>query len=86
MGKDYYQSTSHAIKLHYEQEKEKTDKEIKEEVSLQLQLFRRKHGLTLDQLAKEIGVSKIQVIRWEKQISKPNQIAILRLKDLKILK
>jgi len=47
------------------------------EITKALKEYREKHGLSLMQMARLIGVTKITVWNWEKGRYKPNQRAIL---------
>lgn len=81
----FYSDTKTSIALHYVKIAKKTDKEIKEEVSLKVQLYRKENKLTLEQFADKVGVSKMQIIRWEAMRSKPNQLAMEKLRALKVI-
>ena len=47
-----------------------------------LKEFRKKHGLTQTQLAKEVGVSLMTIRLWEDGISYPNQDNLGKLKKV----
>jgi len=54
-------------------------------VSARLKLFRLKYRLTQEEMAKELGVSRMEVIRWEKKLFEPREKAIRLLQRKGIL-
>jgi len=54
-------------------------------ISARLKLYRVEHRLTQEQLAKELGVSRMEVIRWEKRLFEPRERIIRLLQDKGIL-
>ena len=60
-------------------------KKLKFLVSARLILYRRKHGLTQEQMAKTLGVSRMEVIRWEKKLFEPREKVIRLLQRKGIL-
>lgn len=47
-----------------------------------IRAFRKDMGFTVDGFAKRLGVSKMSVIRWEKNRSKPEEYSLLKLERL----
>jgi DNA-binding transcriptional regulator YiaG len=72
----FYKEIMQRINAHYGQKTEKTDIELKNEISLKLKAYRLEHRLTQDELAKKLGYSRMQIIRWEEKKSKPNNAAL----------
>ncbi len=64
----------------------KTEEDRRRDLALRLRSYREMHDLTQDDLAKRIGISKRQLIRWEKAERTPQKPQIRILKDLGILK
>ena len=85
MTDEFYLKTSSSIDLEYKNMAKKTVKDMKEYVSLKVKLYRKANSLTLEQFADKVGVSKMQVIRWETKRSKPSQLAMNKLKELKVM-
>ena len=81
----FYSDTKSTICSHYKEIDAMTVKQIKEKVSLSLELYRQEHELTLDELAGRIGVSSMQVSRWLKKLYKPLPLAMAKMHELKIL-
>jgi len=80
----FYRQEMKRIDDHYGQKKEKTVEEIKHEISLTLKAYRAEYRLTQEQLAKKLGFTRMQVIRWEDRKSKPSNAAmkLLRLEGV----
>lgn len=58
------------------------DKEKKRKaLAKKIKIYRTGKGLTQDELAKELGVTKMEVIRWESAKNMPSQLALHRLKE-----
>ncbi len=60
-------------------------KKLKLLISARLILYRRKHGLTQEQMAEQLGVSRMEVIRWEKKLFEPREKVIRLLQRKGIL-
>jgi transcriptional regulator with XRE-family HTH domain len=73
------------INDHYLQGDTLTDEKLKEYVSLSLSNYRKDQRLTFEELAKKVGVSRMQIMRWEKLISKPGTLALEKLVNLEII-
>lgn len=54
-------------------------------ISARLKLHRIKHGLTQKQLAEELGVSRMEIIRWEQKMFEPREKVIKLLQEKGIL-
>ncbi len=54
-------------------------------LAAKLKLYRTKKRLSQDQLADKLHVSTMSIIRWENAKTIPNQIAVEKMKELKIL-
>ena len=54
-------------------------------ISARLKLYRLKNHLTQEQLAKELGVSRMEIIRWEKKLFEPREKVIKLLQEKGIL-
>jgi DNA-binding XRE family transcriptional regulator len=66
----------------------KTDLEhkVKYIIASNLRIYRAKNKLTQEELAKELDVNRIQIIRWEKGQCKPGRMVINMLERHGILK
>jgi DNA-binding XRE family transcriptional regulator len=51
-----------------------------------LRLYRAKHGLSKEALAKELGVTRMEIFRWEKGTNVPGEDAMRKLEERKIIK
>lgn len=80
-----YSSIKIDIERAFGHEKIKSADEQKQIVSLKLELYRAQHKLTVEALAKLIGVSKQQLIRWRKAEYLPDPYRMKRLEELKIV-
>lgn len=58
----------------------------KEVTGLKMKAYRAYHKLTQEGLAKKLGVSRLQIARWENGKNKPNKLAMDLLKKEGILK
>lgn len=58
---------------------------IKEIVSLRVKAYRLEHNLTQSELAIQLGVDRMQIIRWESGKHKPGKLALRMLKEKKII-
>lgn len=80
-----YQKVVHAIR-EYENRLNATEAaKLKFLVSARLILHRRKHGFTQKELADQLGVSRMEVIRWEKKLFEPREKVIKLLIEKGIL-
>jgi len=59
--------------------------ELKEKTSMACLKYRLENGLHQEELAIKIGVSRMQLYRWENMLSCPNQLAVNKLKEMGIL-
>ena len=82
---NYYSMMFKRIDEHYSREEDKSGGAIKKEVALKLQLFRKESNKTFAEIGQMVGVTRHQIMRWEARKSKPSQLAMQRLKDLKII-
>lgn len=57
----------------------------KQQIGEAIKSFRRRHGYSQQELADKIGISNIQIMRWENAKTMPSLLAIKALRDLKIL-
>lgn len=55
------------------------------EIGRKIRDYREAHHLTQKELAKELGVAKMEVLRWENGKNDPNKTAVLKLKEKGIL-
>jgi DNA-binding XRE family transcriptional regulator len=81
----FYSMITKQIDEHYSQETENNDDAIKGMVAAKLKLYRAEFRKTIDEVAQLVGVSRMQIMRWEARKSKPSQLAIQKLKELKII-
>ncbi len=65
--------------------KDEEEAKLKYIIAQKLRLHRATNHLTQDQLATKLGVNRIQIIRWEQGISKPQKLLMQLLKDRGIL-
>ncbi len=84
-GNGFFKATWHNIESHYAQKGKKSDEDIKEEVALKIELHIKAHNITQEEIAKKIGVTRMQVIRWLQKKSKPSNAAMKLLKQEGIL-
>ncbi len=61
------------------------DEKQKKAIAQAIRTYRVGRKMTLDELALKLGVSKMQVIRWEQGKHMPNKLGLDRLQELKIL-
>jgi DNA-binding transcriptional regulator YiaG len=57
----------------------------KEAYARKLRDYRIAENLTQDELAKRLNVTKMEILRWENKKNIPSQLAIDKMKQLKIL-
>ena len=50
-------------------------------IPLRLRMYRTKHGLTKEALAKELGVTRMQLFRWEKGSYLPGAEAMKKMEE-----
>ena len=50
-----------------------------------LKTYRAKHGLSKEALAKELGVTRMEIFRWEKGNNVPGEKAMKKLEKKKIV-
>jgi len=58
---------------------------IKKAVAQKIKIYRMGNRLTQTELAEKLGVTKMEIIRWEAGRNKPNSQAMERLKEVGIL-
>jgi DNA-binding transcriptional regulator YiaG len=61
------------------------DGRIKELVSLRVKAYRLEYKLTQSELATQLGVDRMQIIRWESGKHKPGKLALKMLKEKRII-
>jgi DNA-binding XRE family transcriptional regulator len=83
--KDFYHSIIAQIDDHYSKAETLTDEEVKERVSARLKAYRKEYQKTIEEVAQKVGVTRMQIMRWEACKSKPSKLAQQRLKELDIL-
>ena len=49
-------------------------------------VYRTGHRITQQDLAEKLGVTKMEIIRWEGARNMPSQLAIAKIKELGIIK
>ena len=59
--------------------------DIKNDIAIKLKFYRAKHKLSQDELAAKLGVTRRQLVRWEARANKASNLAIQKMKELKIL-
>lgn len=60
-------------------------KQQKAQIASSIKRFRAANGLSQQSLANKLGISNMQIMRWENGRTMPNLLAIKALKDLGIL-
>ena len=70
-----------SIKKYAKESKDEAPQKIKNVVSGSILAYRTKHNLTQEELARQLGVTRLQIARWEKAKNKPNKWAIALLKE-----
>jgi len=58
---------------------------LKKKVAAKIYAYRIKHGLSKSGLAEKLGVTRLQIIRWEGAKHKPSNLAIRMLEEKKII-
>lgn len=81
----FFKMTWQKIERHYAQKDKKSDEDIRHEVALKLGLYMKEHNYTQEEIAKRIGVTRMQVIRWLQKKSKPSNAAMKLMKQEGIL-
>lgn len=81
----FFKMTWQKIDQEYSQRDNKTDEDIKKDVALKLDLYIKKHRLTHEEVAKKIGVTRMQVFRWLQMKSKPSNAVMKLMKQEGIL-
>ena len=62
------------------------DKEKKKKaIAQKIKMYRIGKKMTQDDLAKKLGVAKMEIIRWENEKNMPSRLAKEKLKQLKII-
>jgi len=80
-----HQKVVYAIRKYEERLNAEEAAKLKLLVSARLKLYRLKNGLTQKQLAEQLGVNRMEVIRWEKKLFEPREKAIKLLVEKGIL-
>jgi len=80
-----YQKVVYAIRKYEDRLNEEEAAKLKLLVSARLKLYRAKHRLTQKQLAEQLGVSRMEVIRWENKLFEPREKTIQLLIEKGIL-
>lgn len=80
-----YQKIAYGIRKYEERLNATEAAKLKFLVSARLKLYRIAHRLTQEQLAKQLGVSRMEVIRWEQKLFEPREKVIRLLKEKGIL-
>ena len=73
------------IKEYEDLAKNEEDSKLRYIVQQRLRIYRATNRITQDQLAKRLGVNRIQIIRWEQGFFKPQKWVIDLLQEHKIL-
>ena len=50
-----------------------------------LRMYRAKHGFSKEALAKELGVTRMEIFRWERGDNVPGEEAMRKLEEKKII-
>ena len=50
-----------------------------------LRIYRAKHGISKEALSKELGVTRMEIFRWERGYNVPGEEAMRKLKEKKII-
>lgn len=58
----------------------------KKAIAQQIKIYRLGNKLTQDELARKLGVTKMEIIRWEGEQYMPSKLALERLKELGVIK
>lgn len=67
------------------EQKKEADKNLQIIIGRKIHSYRTGEGLTQEELAKKLGVTKMEIIRWEKGANMPRQGIKDKLKALDIL-
>ncbi len=81
---DEYHNILSKINEYSKRKKEGPDS-FAEELSLKLKAYRAKMDFSVEDLARALGVTRMQVWRWEERKSKPSNLAMQKMKELEIL-
>lgn len=81
----FFNTTWQRINQQYSQRDNKTDEDIKKDVALKLDLYMKNYRLTQEEVAKKIGVTRMQVFRWLQRKSKPSNAVMKLMKQEGIL-
>ncbi len=81
---DEYHNILSKINAYSKRKKEGPDS-FAEKLSLKLKAYRAKMDFSVEDLARALGVTRMQVWRWEERKSKPNNLCLRRIKELGIL-
>ena len=66
-------------------QKKEADKNLQKIIGSRIKSYRVGEGLTQEELAKKLGVTKMEIIRWEKGVNMPRQGIKDKLEALNIL-
>jgi DNA-binding transcriptional regulator YiaG len=68
-------------KIDFEKSKdEQGRKELKRTIAAKILAYRHKNKLTQEGLAKDLGVPKLEIVRWENEKNLPSRMALEKLR------
>lgn len=80
-----YNKILELIKAYERLDRKKLDAKLKYLISGRVKLYRAQKQITQEQLAKELGVQRLQVLRWENGQSQPSPVMVKFLQEKGIL-
>jgi DNA-binding XRE family transcriptional regulator len=82
---EIYKKIVELIETYERLNQKKVDNKLKYLISARVKLYRSERQITQEQLAKELGVQRLQVLRWENGLSQPSPVMIKFLQEKGIL-
>jgi len=82
---EIYKKIVELLELYEKLNQKKVDNKLKYLISARVRLYRAQKQLTQEQLAKELGVERLQVLRWENGQSQPSPGKVKFLQEKGIL-